>query len=134
MITWTEELDDINLDDARGFFAGWPRPPSGDTFRRLLEGSDLVQFALDDETSALVGFATAITDGVLCAYIPLVEVLESHQGRGIGRGLVQRLLDRLTDYYMVDVVCDPELVSFYEQMGMHRATAAILRRPGRINS
>ena len=69
-----------------------------------------------DERS-LVGFATAITDGVLAAFIPFLEVLPSHHRQGIGTRLIERLLAQLDDLYMVDVVCDAPLEPFYARLG-----------------
>jgi len=70
----------------------------------------------------------AISDGVLYAFIPLLEVLPSHRDRGIGSALMQRLLDELGEFYAVDLMCDPELQPFYERFDMHRATGMIIRR------
>jgi ribosomal protein S18 acetylase RimI-like enzyme len=102
-------------NDLEGFFVGWPQPPTPQRRLDLLRGSDLVSLAFDGST--LVGFVTAISDGVLAAYIPFLEVLPSHQGQGIGTALVRRILDRLDDLYMVDVVCDAALAPFYERFG-----------------
>jgi hypothetical protein len=33
----------------------------------------------------------------------------------------------LTNYYMIDLLCDPELQVFYEQFGMEKATGMMLR-------
>ena len=49
----------------------------------------------------MVGFVTAISDGVLSAFIPLLEVLPEWQGPGIGTELVRRILAELEDFYMV---------------------------------
>ena len=62
----------------------------------------------------MVGFITAISDGVLSAFIPLLEVLPA-PGPGIGSELVRRMLSELEDFYMVDLVCDPELEPFYRR-------------------
>lgn len=101
-----------------GFFAGWPDPPDVATFLRLLNESDYVELAIDEATGDLVGFITAISDGVLSAYIPLLEVRESYRGRGIGSELVRRMLSRLQHLYMVDLSCDADLVPFYTSIGM----------------
>ena len=70
----------------------------------------------------------AISDGILYAFIPLLEVLPSHRGRGIGSELVTRLLDELNDFYAVDLMCDPELQPFYARFGMQPLPAMIIRR------
>jgi ribosomal protein S18 acetylase RimI-like enzyme len=80
----------INPEQLRGFFAGWPDPPSPERHLELLRGSDHVVLTRDGER--VVGFATAISDGVLSAYIPLLEVLAEHQGRGIGTEALGRAM------------------------------------------
>jgi ribosomal protein S18 acetylase RimI-like enzyme len=89
----------------------------------LLRGSSHVVLARDGRR--VVGFITAISDGVLSAYIPLLEVLPDHQGRGIGKELTRRLLAQLEGLYMVDLSCDEDLVPFYEPLGLMRLDAAL---------
>ncbi len=127
MIDYLYSADDLTPDQLHGFFVGWPNPPARDVHLRLLRQSDAIVLAVDSTTNALVGFITAITDGVLAAYIPFLEVLPAYQHRGIGRELVSRLLDRLKNLYMIDLLCDQELQPFYTQFGLHRATGMFLR-------
>jgi GNAT superfamily N-acetyltransferase len=75
----------------------------------------------------VVGFISAVSDGVLAAYVPLLEVLPAWRGRGIGSELVRRLLAQVQDLYMVDLVCDPELEGFYRRFGLVPANAMIRR-------
>jgi len=88
-----------------------------------LRGSSHVVLARDGRR--VVGFVTAISDGVLSAYIPLLEVLPDFQGRGVGKELTRRLLAQLDGLYMVDLSCDEELVPFYEALGLTRLDAAL---------
>lgn len=117
----------IGAPKLRGFFAGWPNPPSPAVHLKLLKNSDLVELAVDDRSGRVVGFVTAITDKVLCAYIPFLEVLPEYQGRGIGARLVKRMLRRLKNTYMVDLVCDPSLQKFYRGFEMFPSSAMIRR-------
>jgi ribosomal protein S18 acetylase RimI-like enzyme len=110
-----------------GFFEGWPNPPTPETHLRLLEQSDEVILAVDGVSGEVVGFITAISDGVLAAYIPLLEVRPAYRGQGIGTALVRRMLDRLDDLYMVDLLCDPALQPFYAALGMRPATGMMVR-------
>jgi len=128
MVSYRHTAEGIRADQLRGFFVDWPNPPTAETHLRILEGSDVVVLALTDTPAPrVVGFATAITDGILAATIPLLEVLPDHRGRGIGRELIQRLLARLDHLYMIDVPCDPKVVPFYTALGMTAATGACLR-------
>lgn len=104
----------------------------------MLEQSYAVELAIDEETGNVVGFIQAISDGVLSAYIPLLEVLPEYQGKGIGTDLIKRMFNRLGDLYMIDLLCDNELQEFYEKQGMQKASGMVIRhyqnQAGAVNS
>jgi ribosomal protein S18 acetylase RimI-like enzyme len=125
MIQYQNLLEDIRADQLEGFFVGWPNPPTPATHLEILNRAAHVVLALDG--SSVVGFVTAISDGILCAYIPLLEVLPSHQHQGIGSELMRRMLERLHEMYMIDLLCDPELQAFYSRVGMEESTGMLVR-------
>jgi len=127
MIEYTCSVESIIPVQLQGFFAGWPHPPSPQTHLHLLQNSSRVALALDSETGKVVGFITAITDGVLSAHIPLLEVLPAYQHQGIGKILVETMLEQLRGLYMIDLLCDPDLQPFYQQLGMKPAVGMMLR-------
>jgi ribosomal protein S18 acetylase RimI-like enzyme len=125
-IEFTSSAADVSALMLHGFFVDWPHPPSPATHLELLRASFAVQLAIADDR--VVGFITAISDGMLSAYIPLLEVLPEYHGRGIGSELVRRMLDQLGHLYMVDVLCDDEVAPFYERIGgLQRAGGFIAR-------
>ncbi len=126
-IIYNQDIAAITLNQLEGFFVGWKNRPDEATLKQLLDKSDEVIVAVDSHSNKVVGFISAITDGVLSAYIPFLEVLPEYQKKGIGVELVQRMLKTLESLYMVDIVCDEELVPFYEKMGLKRHTAMIRR-------
>lgn len=127
MIVYDTSLEGVGPDDLEGFFVGWPSPPSPEQHLALLRGSEHVVLAQEEGSRRVVGFVNVIGDGVLSAYVPLLEVLPEYQGRGIGGELVRRALDLVRDRYMVDTCCDEELVAFYERFGMQRVVGMVLR-------
>jgi ribosomal protein S18 acetylase RimI-like enzyme len=127
MICYITTLDEIRSEMLTGFFVGWPNPPSPEIHLRILRNSSYFILAFDDAAHRVVGFITAISDGVLAAYIPLLEVLPDYQGQGIGTELVRRTMAHFKRLYMVDTVCDPELRPFYEKCGMRPVTAMVVR-------
>jgi ribosomal protein S18 acetylase RimI-like enzyme len=118
MINYQNTLEGIEPKMLEGFFVGWPNPPSTETHFRLLEGSDALILAVDTETRRVVGFITAISDGVLAAYIPHLEVLPEYHRRRIGSELVTRILTALEGFYMIDLVCDENMRTYYERFEM----------------
>ncbi len=127
LITYTDSLADVTIDHLRGgFFVGWPNPPSPTTHHRILRNSAAIVLArIEDGT--VVGFITAVSDGVSCAYLPHLEVLPAYQGQGIGTELVRQMLAKFRHLYMIDLICDPELQPFYERVGMRPVTGMVVR-------
>jgi len=131
MITYTAQVETITEDMLQGFFIGWPNPPAPAAHLRILQGSYLAWLAIDSGTNKVIGFINAVSDGVLSAYIPLLEVLPEYQSQGIGSELVTRMLESLKHLYMVDVLCDQHLQKYYAKFGMVAATGAIKRNYNR---
>ena len=129
MIEYTGSLAGIEPGQLRGFFVDWPRPPSPETHLRLLAGSDFFVLAMNSDSRHVVGYVTALTDGVLTGFIPLLEVLPAYQRQGIGKALMERMLERLTALPNIDLLCDPDLVPFYERFEMQHADGMVIRRP-----
>ena len=127
-VVYTSDVSGLTPTDLAGFFVDWPSPPSPERHLEILRGSDYVVLAREGESGRVVGFITAISDGVLSAFIPLLEVLPEHQGQGIGSELVRRMLSQLEEFYMVDLVCDPELEPFYARFELMLLTSMGVRR------
>ena len=127
MIVYTDSIANIAADNLHGFFDGWPNSPSPESHLKLLSNSDEIVLAVDDETGNVIGFITAISDGILSAYISLLEVLPAYQGRRVGSELTGRMLEKLCELYMVDLICDVELQPFYARFGMKPASGMVVR-------
>jgi len=132
---YLDTVDEITAEELDGFFVGWPNPPTAATLLRILQGSShflLAQTTRDPvnneaDTGAVVGFITALSDGLSAAYIPHLEVHPDWQRQGIGQELVQRMLAKLRNIYMIDLVCDPALIPYYERFGFRQYNAMIVR-------
>jgi len=133
-IEYVESAEGITADQLQGFFEGWPDPPSPARHLEILRRSSLRILARDARSGRVVGFVTAITDGVLSAYVPLLEVLPECRGAGLGRELMQRIVRRLEPMYMIDLTCDEDVQPFYERLGWTRYTAMIRRDHGALKN
>lgn len=136
MISYTDDMSAVGEAMLDGFFAGWPRRPSAAQHLAVLRGSYRAVVAIDDapgdRSGRVAGFVNMISDGVLTAFIPWLEVLPGYQGRGIGTELMRRILDGTDQFYSVDLVCDAELVPYYERLGLAGASSAVLRHPAAL--
>ncbi len=129
MITYTDSLNGITPEQLQGFFIGWPNPPTPETHLRILTGSSHILLAMDGQR--VVGFITAVSDGISAAYIPHLEVLPDYQGKGIGTEIARRMIAKLNDFYMIDLMCDSGLQPFYQRLGMRPYTGMMIRNYNR---
>ena len=123
---YIDNINEVTPDQLQGFFVGWKQPLSPEQHYNLLKGSTHFIVAVDDGKA--IGFITALSDGVISSFIPLLEVLPKYKGRGIGTELIRLMLGKLDSIINIDLTCDPELQSFYERFNMIRTTGMVLRK------
>jgi len=126
-IVYTKNVSKITEDMLAGFFVDWSDPPDSATHLKILQNSYCTYVAIDADKNKVVGFINAISDGVLTAYIPLLEVLPNYQGLGIGSQLVKNVLDELKDLYMIDICHDEELAPYYAKFGARKSHSSLFR-------
>lgn len=127
MIKYTDSLEGIRQENLQGFFVGWPNPPSPSKHLEILQKANYVILAVETDTNRVIGFINAISDKVLTAYIPLLEVHPEYHCKRIGEELVSRMLLKLKDYYIIDVCVRKGHQSFYKKFGMQKCTAVVIR-------
>ncbi|MBO0820612.1 MAG: GNAT family N-acetyltransferase [Nocardiopsaceae bacterium] len=95
------ELDDdpgrVDLDAVWDFLsteAYWSRKRTRADFDRQFAGAWRVVGAYEKATGRLVGFARALSDGVVLAYLADVFVLREARGTGLGKQLVATMIER----------------------------------------
>lgn len=125
MISYSTDVSGLTEDDLAGFFVGWPTPPSPAQHRAVLHGSYRVVIARSG--TEVAGFVNMISDGVLTAFIPWLEVRPEFQGQGVGTELMRRIVAEAAHLYSVDLTCDESLRPYYERLGMAELTGMGLR-------
>ena len=69
----------------------------------------------------LVGLGNAISDGYLVVYFPHMLVHPDFQRLGIGKKMMEKLLDRYQNFHQKMLTADGNAISFYESLGFCRA-------------
>jgi GNAT superfamily N-acetyltransferase len=98
---------------------GWSAAEKPDLLLKALVNSETLISAWDADT--LVGLGNAISDGHLVVYYPHLLVLPSYHGRGVGREIMCRLMQRYAGFHQHMVVAEVTAVEFYERIGFVRA-------------
>lgn len=89
---------------------------------RMLAGSNLIVTARDAD-GLILGLARCMSDTAWICYCSDLAVKESAQGRGIGRGLLDKCAQIIGPGIGLVLVSYPESASFYDRIGMEPAQA-----------
>jgi N-acetylglutamate synthase-like GNAT family acetyltransferase len=90
----------------------------------MIRGANRTVVAIEDER--VVGFARALFDGASNGYISTVAVAADRQGGGVGRELVQRLMDVEQAANITWVLrAGRGSTGFWEKMGFRKSETAM---------
>jgi ribosomal protein S18 acetylase RimI-like enzyme len=114
------------LYDAVGLTAGLAQAKQYSLIREAFERSARVITAWDG--ARIVGAARLLTDGICYGWICDVGVLPDHQGRGIGKGLMDRLMEG-NQHLRLFLTSAFGKEGFYRQLGFRRHKSAMALFP-----
>jgi ribosomal protein S18 acetylase RimI-like enzyme len=77
------------------------------------------------EEGKLIAAGRGLADGRDCAYLCDIAVLPSHQGRGLGKAIVARLLERARSHRKIILYAVPGREDLYHQLGFRRMRTAM---------
>lgn len=85
----------------------------------MLSETSLIFAFVEGSSNRLAAFARVLTDGVYIALLLDVIVDRRLRGHGVGKRLIELICSdpRLSKVQSLELVCQPELISFYEQAG-----------------
>lgn len=94
---------------------------------RLIQGSLLFALAIDTATGKAVGMGRAISDGVSDAYIQDLVVLENWQKRGVGRMILEWLIEECKSRKIswVGLIAEPGKEDFYDSIGFRKMSGYV---------
>lgn len=106
----------------------WPSLTDPEVVVRVCTAPGSVAYVARDDDAGLVGWAQALTDGVLQAHLSFLAVHPAHRHRGIGRLLTVATF-QATGAKRVDLVTDGTAAGFYESLP-HRRLGGYRLYPG----
>ena len=86
---------------------------------QMLQHTDLVVGICAEPAGPLIGFTRVLTDRVFKAVIFDVIVAHTHRHAGLGRQLIEYVLNHpfIAQVRHVELYCKPEMIPFYEKCG-----------------
>jgi ribosomal protein S18 acetylase RimI-like enzyme len=122
-----EWLDSLESVDWEGLSELYRLAPLGNKNPRDLETvfSNSRYRCFVFESGVLIAAGRALADGADCSYICDVAVLPNHQGLGIGKAIVSRLVGLSKGHKKIILYTVPRNVSFYRKLGFRRMATAM---------
>lgn len=123
-LEWTDSLEAVDWEELSALYKVAPlgdKPAAG--LKTAFTHSRFRCFVF--EAGRIVGVGRALADGVDCSYICDVAVLPSHQGAGLGKQIVSRLIELSRGHKKIILYAAPGKEPFYRKFGFRRMKTAM---------
>ena len=123
-LSWSDSSEALDWHELEALYRVAPLgQKNAADLRTAFGNSRFMCFARDG--GSLVGVGRVLADGVDCAYVCDVAVLPSHQGTGLGKQIVARLVALSAGHKKIILYAVPGKERFYEKFGFRRMRTAM---------
>ena len=123
-IRWTESTEQLNWEEMSELYRIAPLGiKSAEWLKTGYSNSMFKCIAFDGER--IVASGRAVADGVDCSYLCDIVVHPAYQGTGLGKELIQRLVDLSRGHRKIILYAVPGREPFYEKFGFRRMNTAM---------
>ncbi|WP_426171865.1 GNAT family N-acetyltransferase [Pseudoduganella sp. R-31] len=121
---WTDSTEKLDWEEMSELYRIAPLGiKSGEWLKTGYSNSMFKCIAFDGER--IVAAGRAVADGVDCSYLCDIVVHPAYQGSGLGKELIQRLVDLSRGHRKIILYAVPGKEPFYEKFGFRRMNTAM---------
>jgi len=123
-ISWSHSIEGVDWRDMETLYR---LAPLGDKSAALLETvySNSRYCCIVRDGERIVGAGRALADGGDCSYVCDVAILPDYQGRGIGKRIVEKLVELSAGHKKIILYSVPGKEGFYRKLGFLRLLTAM---------
>lgn len=123
-LLWSHSIDGLDWNELSALYRAAPLGNKNpDSLKTAFTNSMFKCFVHED--GKLVGVGRALADGTDCSYICDVALLPSHQGLGLGKQIVSKLVSMSAGHKKIILYSVPGKESFYRKLGFKRMSTAM---------
>jgi ribosomal protein S18 acetylase RimI-like enzyme len=123
-LVWAHSIDNLDWNELSALYHAAPLGHKNpDSLRTAFTNSMFRCFVFDE--GKLVGVGRALADGTDCSYICDVALLPSHQGLGLGKQIVAKLVSMSRGHKKIILYSVPGKEAFYKKLGFKRMSTAM---------
>ena len=123
-LAWSTTIDQLDWQELTDLYHAAPLGNKQPHELKTAFGNSMF-VCLVREDGNLVGAGRAVADGIDVSYIADVALLPSHQGQGLGKAIVAKLMDMSAGHKKIILYAVPGKEPFYQKLGFARMTTAM---------
>jgi ribosomal protein S18 acetylase RimI-like enzyme len=123
-LVWSDSIDNLDWSELSALYRAAPLGNKNPSDLRTAFSNSMFRCLVYDRDN-LVGVGRALADGVDCSYICDVAVLPSHQGLGLGREIIAKLVSLSRGHRKIILYAVPGKEAFYRKLGFKRMSTAM---------
>jgi GNAT superfamily N-acetyltransferase len=121
---WVDGATDVDWDELSELYRAAPLGVKPAADLATVFGNSMFNCFVYSGAS-LVGAGRALADGLDCAYIADVAVHPDHQRRGLGREIIERLVESAQGHKKIILYANPGAERFYTKLGFYPMNTAM---------
>ena len=123
-LEWTNASDAVDWQELSALYRAAPLGDKNAAHLQKVFGNSMLKWFVHED-GRLVGAGRALADGADCSYLCDIAVLPSHQGTGLGKQIVGRLVEQSRGHRKIILYAVPGKEPFYRKFGFLRMTTAM---------
>ena len=123
-LEWVYSLENVDWEELSTLYLVAPLGEKDPADLKVAFANSMFKCFVYD-SGRLIAVGRALADGRDCSYICDVAVHPSHQGLGIGKELVLKLVELSKDHKKIILYAAPGKEPFYRKLGFKRMTTAM---------
>lgn len=121
---WSSSIEDVDWQELADLYERAPLSKKDPSLLQTAFSNSMFRVFVRDG-QRIVGVGRALADGSDCSYVCDVALLPEHQGEGLGKAIVLKLVELSADHKKIILYCVPGKEGFYKSLGFKQMNTAL---------